>query len=77
MLQFRSVDARSLKMSLKPYCKSDINFEEKWLIKHERRYWRAFEKKLKRVINSPNSSTISNIGMVVIIWNEYRRKIRL
>jgi len=64
-------------MSLKPYCKSDINFEEKWLIKHERRYWRAFEKKLKRVINSPNNSTISSIGMVVIIWNEYRRKIRL
>ena len=77
MLQFRSVDTRSLKMSLKPYCKSDINFEEKWLIKHERRYWRDFEKNLKKVINSPNNSTISSIGMVVIIWNEYRRKIRL
>jgi hypothetical protein len=64
-------------MSLKPYCKSDINFEEKWLIKHERRYWRDFEKNLKKVINSPNNSTISSIGMVVIIWNEYRRKIRL
>lgn len=64
-------------MSLKPYYVSDINFEEKWLIKQERRDWRALEKKLKRVINSPNNSTISSIGMVVIIWNEYRRKIRL
>ena len=61
-------------MSLKPYYVSDINFEEKWLIKQERRDWRALEKKLKRVINSPNSSTISSIGMVVIIWNEHRRK---
>jgi hypothetical protein len=62
-------------MSLKTYFESDTS--ERWKIKQERRYWRAFEKKLKRVINSPNNSTISSIGMVVIIWNEYRRKIRL
>ena len=62
-------------MSSKTYFESDTS--ERWKIKKERKSWRAFEKKLKRVINSPNSSTISNIGMVVIIWNEYRRKIRL
>jgi len=62
-------------MSLKTYFESDTS--ERWKIKKERESWRAFEKKLKRVINSPNNSTISNIGMVVIIWNEYRRKIRL
>lgn len=61
-------------MSLKPYCKSDINFEEKWLIKHERRYWRAFEKKLKRVINSPNNSTISSIGMVELFGMNIEEK---
>lgn len=62
-------------MSLKTYFESDTS--ERWKIKKERKSWRAFEKKLKRVINSPNNSTISSIGMVVIIWNEYRRKIRL
>ena len=63
-------------MSLKTYFESDTD-SERWKIKQERKNWRDFEKKLKRVINSPNNSTISSIGMDVIIWNEYRRKIRL
>ena len=63
-------------MSLKKHFESDTD-SERWKIKQERKDWRDFEKKLKRVINSPNNSTISSIGMVVIIWNEYRRKIRL
>ena len=62
-------------MSLKTYFESDTS--ERWKIKQERRDWKDFEKNLKKAINSPNNSTISSIGMVVIIWNEYRRKIRL
>jgi len=59
-------------MSLKTYFESDTS--ERWKIKKERKSWRAFEKKLKRVINSPNNSTISSIGMIVLIWRDYKRK---
>ena len=69
MLQFRSINKRSLKMPSKTYFESETS--ERWKIKKERKSWRAFEKKLKRVINSQNNSTISSIGMVIIIWNEY------
>lgn len=65
MLQFWSINKRSLKMSLKTHFESDTD-SERWKIKQERKDWRDFEKNLKKVINSPNSSTISNIGMIVL-----------
>jgi hypothetical protein len=52
-------------MSLKKHFESDTD-SERWKIKQERKDWRDFEKNLKKVINSPNSSTISNIGMIVL-----------
>lgn len=59
-------------MSLKKYFESDTD-SERWKVKQERKDWRDFEKNLKKVINSPNSSTISNIGMIVLIWRDYKR----
>lgn len=53
-------------MSLKTHFESDTD-SERWKIKQERKDQRAFEKNLKKVTNSPNSSTISNIGMIVLI----------
>ena len=52
-------------MSLKTHFESDTD-SERWKIKQERKDWRDFEKNLKKVINSPNSSTKSNIGMIVL-----------
>lgn len=59
-------------MSLKTHFESDTD-SERWKIKQERKDWRDFEKNLKKVINSPNSSTISNIGMIVLVWRDYKR----